>query len=156
MSDICVILSMDFEDVIGLAFAIIWCVMCWAVLSIVVEAIQRWLDEKRRYGEYRDRLDNWLHEEEPLHRRSGDNPNMPGYPPDWRERTNYIYEKFDGVCQKCGYTSRWKRPRPWPHTRSGMHVHHIRKISNGGSHSIDNLILLCYECHRRQHPDHYF
>lgn len=32
-----------------------------------------------------------------------------------------------------------------------LHVHHIRPVSNGGTHDLDNLVTLCNNCHNRVH-----
>lgn len=32
-----------------------------------------------------------------------------------------------------------------------LHVHHIKKIKDGGTNTIDNLITLCYKCHSKIH-----
>ena len=61
----------------------------------------------------------------------------PTYPPDWEERTQKIKEKRN-TCEVCKET--WK-----------LHVHHKIKLSNGGNHTENNLVLLCESCHGEIH-----
>jgi hypothetical protein len=62
----------------------------------------------------------------------------PTYPPDWEERKLLVKTRSNG-CEKCGTF------------RRGLHAHHQVPISRGGSHRIDNLILLCERCHSKKH-----
>jgi len=61
----------------------------------------------------------------------------PSYPPDWEERTTLIKGKR-GICEICEETRY-------------LHVHHRIKISNGGNHTEENLIVLCESCHGELH-----
>jgi hypothetical protein len=60
------------------------------------------------------------------------------YPPDWDERAKKVRDRFP-FCHKCG--SNYPR----------LQVHHDIPISKGGNHTIENLILLCEDCHRIKH-----
>ena len=51
-----------------------------------------------------------------------------------------VWERDGGVCQKCG---KWVEPGTIPH--------HIQFRSQGGGDTLDNLELLCMECHYRRH-----
>ena len=48
----------------------------------------------------------------------------------------------DGLygCYLCGYT-----------VRSKLTLHHKKKQSDGGSHDLDNLCILCEDCHTAWH-----
>jgi 5-methylcytosine-specific restriction endonuclease McrA len=49
------------------------------------------------------------------------------------------------ICEACGYT-------PPPRlSRAIMEAHHIQRVADGGTHSEDNLIVLCANCHRIAH-----
>lgn len=63
----------------------------------------------------------------------------PTYPPDWRERQAAVRERAGHRCERCG-----KPGRP-------LHTHHKVPRHQGGNHRLDNLVVLCEECHRRQH-----
>ncbi|MEW6007412.1 MAG: HNH endonuclease [bacterium] len=60
-----------------------------------------------------------------------------GYPPDWKERQDKCLTRDGHKCRICGKTTR-------------LHIHHIMPISFGGIHSLQNLITLCYACHKKQ------
>ncbi|MCG1009238.1 HNH endonuclease [Salinicoccus sp. ID82-1] len=36
-------------------------------------------------------------------------------------------------------------------SKNNLHFHHIVRFADGGEHSVDNLILLCHECHAEEH-----
>jgi len=54
------------------------------------------------------------------------------------ERDNYICQKF------CGHIGN-------KNNNSFLHVHHIKKISDGGLSEDENLITFCQDCHMRIH-----
>ena len=49
-----------------------------------------------------------------------------------------VYEKYNGQCAKCK-------------SKENLHIHHIKKYSEGGLNNLDNLILLCVSCHAEEH-----
>ena len=51
------------------------------------------------------------------------------------EIRNIVLERDHNKCQICN-------------SRNNLHIHHIVKRRNGGSHDPDNLITLCASCHR--------
>ena len=59
------------------------------------------------------------------------------YPPDWELRRTAVINR-DGRCRKC-------------RSYRASHVHHIIPLGRGGTNRIDNLLLLCRECHLRSH-----
>jgi 5-methylcytosine-specific restriction endonuclease McrA len=62
----------------------------------------------------------------------------PNYPPDWQER-RMSKLSTTGMCEKCGKSGKQ------------LHVHHIIRIGNGGSHGLSNLMVLCEKCHQNKH-----
>ncbi|WP_427137339.1 HNH endonuclease [Psychrobacillus psychrodurans] len=53
----------------------------------------------------------------------------------------------NGVCQLCDMDA----PFHDTHGQPFLEVHHIHYLSKGGSDSIDNVIALCPNCHRKIH-----
>jgi 5-methylcytosine-specific restriction endonuclease McrA len=51
----------------------------------------------------------------------------------------YFLEKANGCCEKCGKSS------------GEFHLHHIIPLHRGGFHEENNIIVLCIECHRKEH-----
>ena len=56
----------------------------------------------------------------------------------WRVIRTWVIERDKGECRLCM-------------SREGLHVHHRRPVSAGGSHRPGNLITLCDVCHRWHH-----
>lgn len=54
-----------------------------------------------------------------------------------------LIERNGDCCNECGQTD------------IPLQVHHIIPVSKGGEDVIENMELLCYECHRKKH-NHYF
>jgi 5-methylcytosine-specific restriction endonuclease McrA len=42
------------------------------------------------------------------------------------------------ICQQCGASGY-------------VELHHTVEVINGGTHDDSNLVLLCYECHQKEH-----
>jgi 5-methylcytosine-specific restriction endonuclease McrA len=51
-------------------------------------------------------------------------------------KMKYYYVK--GICEKCGHHKKLTR-------------HHIIPKSENGQDNPDNIMMLCIECHRREH-----
>lgn len=62
----------------------------------------------------------------------------PDYPPDWDRRRELVQERDDYCCSGCGVGNL-------------LEVHHRRSIAEGGTHRLDNLVLLCKFCHSEAH-----
>jgi 5-methylcytosine-specific restriction endonuclease McrA len=62
----------------------------------------------------------------------------PTYPPDWDKRRELVGDRDHYGCVECGVGNR-------------LHLHHRRAINEGGTHHIDNLVLLCEFCHSEVH-----
>lgn len=68
------------------------------------------------------------------------------YPHDWRDRRIQVLKRDDKTCTECEY-------RHTPDVGKPLHVHHVVPISDGGGHSLDNLVTLCEDCHSNAHTD---
>jgi 5-methylcytosine-specific restriction endonuclease McrA len=64
-------------------------------------------------------------------------------PPDWKIRRKIVHEREHGICQRCGKHL----------TLSQSHIHHIIPRCDLGTHHVENLSLLCPDCHTYM-PDH--
>ncbi len=60
-----------------------------------------------------------------------------GYPPDWSERKALCLKRDGHRCCIC-------------FSKERLHIHHVKPISFGGTHTLQNLITLCSWCHMRQ------
>jgi 5-methylcytosine-specific restriction endonuclease McrA len=49
-----------------------------------------------------------------------------------------VFERDNGECTVCG-------------SEEKLHYHHIFKFSDGGTHAVHNLKLLCVSCHAEEH-----
>jgi 5-methylcytosine-specific restriction endonuclease McrA len=113
-------------------------------------------------------IEEWKVSEEPLYE------NEQGYPIDWKVRRQAVLLRDNFTCDGCKLfiACRFVDSYDWGkdlydnnlvtihHNRvgylnSGIHIHHIKKISDGGSHELTNLQLLCVNCHTIQ-PGHEF
>lgn len=68
-----------------------------------------------------------------------------------RDRDNYIAEvskrRAEGICTLCGEPAPFKDKKGKPFLES----HHIDWLSEGGADSIENVVALCPNCHRKMH-----
>ena len=62
----------------------------------------------------------------------------PGYPPDWDTRRAQVGARDQYYCAECGVGKM-------------LQLHHRRAIREGGTHRLDNLVLLCASCHSEAH-----
>lgn len=65
----------------------------------------------------------------------------PGYPPFWRYLRAVVLAKDNGRCQVTGCPSRLE-----------LHVHHMKAVSEGGTHAPSNLVSLC-DFHHALEPE---
>jgi 5-methylcytosine-specific restriction endonuclease McrA len=78
-------------------------------------------------------------------------PRLRVYSYTYRRNTDIVVEalsRSNGVCEACG--------NPAPFTRSSdgtpfLEVHHVKSLSDGGTDTLDNVLALCPNCHRRKH-----
>ena len=55
--------------------------------------------------------------------------------------TKSVYEKYNNQCSRC-------------FSSENLNIHHIKPIKNGGGNDLQNLEILCVECHKKEHsPD---
>jgi len=58
---------------------------------------------------------------------------------EWKELMNKLYSRDEGICQMC---FKWTiSPEP----------HHVKLLSRGGEDKLENLLSLCWECHKNVH-----
>lgn len=69
-----------------------------------------------------------------------------GYPPDWGERREKVLNRDNYRCQSC-------EEKFVPENQVKLDVDHEIPKSDGGSHSLDNLQVLCRQCHSAKHPN---
>lgn len=77
----------------------------------------------------------------------------PAYPPDWERRRLAVFDRAFGRCEDCGCTAGRLRFTGRGVRVAGAHVHHVRHRAHGGNHALENLRLLCADCHSAQHPE---
>lgn len=56
------------------------------------------------------------------------------------EVKHIVFERDNGKCTEC-------------YSKEDLHYHHIKRYANGGEDTVENLILLCVNCHAEEHKD---
>jgi hypothetical protein len=69
-----------------------------------------------------------------------------GYPQNWDEIRNRVYQRDGYECQNCGI-------KGGSSGNAELHAHHIVPKASGGSHNEQNLVTLCKDCHNAIHHD---
>ena len=138
-------------------FKIALSVLVWACIlgPVLYSAVKGITVAIRRRLQVKRENDEWESSLELLNRTLG------GYPPDWQRRRALVFIRAGGRCQKCGaLTGRLhckpRKLRRYPigaRLLHGAHVHHVVEISRGGRHDLENLKLLCANCHSSEHPE---
>jgi hypothetical protein len=64
------------------------------------------------------------------------------YPPDWESRAERCRERDGNQCRICG---------PIRSPNSPLNVHHVVPIPAEGNHSLQNLLTVCVNCHKKCH-----
>jgi 5-methylcytosine-specific restriction endonuclease McrA len=59
----------------------------------------------------------------------------------------YAKKRANGICQLCEE----KAPFYDLNGQPFLEVHHIKRLADGGSDSVDNTVALCPNCHRKMH-----
>lgn len=67
------------------------------------------------------------------------------YPPDWKALSRMYRERHNWTCEECGRKMSMEE-------RGKLHVHHRDGVKSNCQPS--NLVVLCRDCHQKQHPDH--
>src|SRR5580698_11124645 len=49
-----------------------------------------------------------------------------------------VFQRDEWKCRRCG-------------SRSNLHPHHLTFRSHGGTHTMENLLTLCWKCHQLIH-----
>ena len=86
--------------------------------------------------------------------RKGSRPKIPGA---WYWASTKCFRRDDFTCQKCGVTQQdlnklRKEETGYPDEKYVLNAHHIRPVKAGGTSLPENLITLCFECHKKSHP----
>ena len=77
----------------------------------------------------------------------------------WDSIRNECFNTDERKCMKCGqpeyqrffdYTDKWLMFITKTIV-TNLHAHHIKRIADGGDNTLDNLITLCEECHKKEH-----
>jgi hypothetical protein len=63
------------------------------------------------------------------------------YPDDWESRRRAVLHRSEYECENCGVSA----------DDDMLHVDHIKPISKGGGHELNNLQTLCADCHAEKH-----
>ena len=61
-----------------------------------------------------------------------------------------VYKRLGSKCFLCG-TDKFKRQYYGGGIQAELEVHHIMHIQHGGDNKLDNLCVLCHDCHVRVH-----
>ncbi len=73
------------------------------------------------------------------------------YTVEYRERNSAVSkgakERANGICQLCGQ----KAPFLNTHGEPYLESHHIEWLSQGGKDTLENVVALCPNCHRKMH-----
>jgi len=54
----------------------------------------------------------------------------------------------NGICQGCNSPAPFKRRKD---NKPYLEVHHVKRLSSGGSDTVENSVALCPNCHRQAH-----
>jgi 5-methylcytosine-specific restriction endonuclease McrA len=65
----------------------------------------------------------------------------------WVKKRKEILEYFNYTCQKC-FTVFPKRNLPYKKRK--LEIHHIKPKFKGGYDGMDNFLVLCLKCHRKE------
>lgn len=59
----------------------------------------------------------------------------------------HVLSASNGFCECCGCAAPFKDAEGRPY----LEVHHVRRLSDGGSDTVSNTVALCPNCHRQLH-----
>jgi 5-methylcytosine-specific restriction endonuclease McrA len=133
---------------------IIGAVAAWNVVVYLLDRASKRAEE-RRARERAEEEQRWHSSIEPAFR------THPTYPPDWERRRALIFIRDHGCCSRCGAEIGDLSCAPervfgfdfGQRLLRGADVHHEEPVSHGGTHALENLILICDVCHAKKHPD---
>lgn len=69
------------------------------------------------------------------------------WPEDFQRQRKKALERDKKTCQDCGMTNLEHIKK----FNQSLHAHHIVPRIDGGSNYVDNLVILCQECHIKRH-----
>lgn len=78
----------------------------------------------------------------------------------WDSIRNECFNRDNRTCRRCGqphyqnffdYSDRTGEKIRGMSLETRLHAHHIRPIKDGGDNTLDNLITLCEDCHKKEH-----
>jgi hypothetical protein len=69
------------------------------------------------------------------------------WPEDFQRQRKKAMERDNYACQDC----QMSRKEHMKKFNQDLHAHHIVPRSQGGSNFVDNLVILCQECHIKRH-----
>lgn len=59
----------------------------------------------------------------------------------------WVLKEADGICECCGSGAPFTTAEGEPF----LEVHHLRRLADGGSDTVENAVALCPNCHREMH-----
>lgn len=65
---------------------------------------------------------------------------------EYQRNRQLVCARQNGLCARCGKPIATCNGGKW-HTGRYGGIHHITALSDGGSHDLSNLVLLCTTCH---------
>jgi 5-methylcytosine-specific restriction endonuclease McrA len=111
----------------------------WSIVIVgIAGLIYGWLYSAYEKRKVQRLHEDWLKNVEPMHRKGS------CYPKDWENRKIEVSRRSNSRCNSCGVSISFLRK---------AHLHHIKPLSKGGDNSLENLELLCADCHMDKHPD---
>ena len=60
---------------------------------------------------------------------------------------NAVYERDRYTCRDCGLEGKPGR------SKGSIQAYHVRSLREGGEHSLENLVTVCYSCRKRRDDD---
>jgi 5-methylcytosine-specific restriction endonuclease McrA len=111
-------------------------------ISKFIKVIQNWLAEQKREREY------WQSHDK-LYAGGGRQSQ------EWQRLRSQTLRRDHYRCVQCGRSGRFPKRSRWePFVPTGpyvgLHVHHVRPLSRGGSNNPENLQTLCIRCHETE------
>ena len=121
-------------------------------IARIIRGIQGWLAKQKRDHEYR--LAEQKREREYWQRHDTLYAGGSRESPEWQQLRLQILRRDHYRCVQCGRSGRFPRRSRWqpfvptgPHV--GLHVHHVKPLSRGGTNNWENLQTLCITCHEK-------
>ena len=68
---------------------------------------------------------------------------------DYLKQVTLVIARDDSKCRDCGRVF----DAHWDTIGGSFDIHHVIKRSDGGSDDLENLLLVCRDCHTERHPE---